>query len=225
MVKGFFPARIQLLFSTRISRSAPALALEIVVLMSRKKMKVCNSPRTKGAHFPKQMFRRFPYFFRRFPYFSCQCPCISRRFPCISGFCILAENTANSQKRQGSCHTLLHSNWRRMAWNGISMTGHVNGKLCSCASRCTTNAHSLLKAISVKFPQKCALTFFACMLFGGSGIPRKVPGSKWGSGCGGATRCSKVRNRSQSVRSARLCRSGRLNTRFVRLGCRSCAPT
>ena len=40
------------------------------------------------------------------------------------------------------------------------MTGHVNCKLCSCASMCPTNAHSLPKAISVKFPQKCALTFF-----------------------------------------------------------------
>ena len=49
---------IQLLFSARISRSAPALALEIVMLMGRKtQLNVCNSPRTKGAHFPKQMLR------------------------------------------------------------------------------------------------------------------------------------------------------------------------
>ena len=40
------------------------------------------------------------------------------------------------------------------------MTGRVNCKLCSCASKCTTNAHSLQTAISVKFPQKCTLTLF-----------------------------------------------------------------
>ena len=45
----------------------------------------------------------------------------------------------------------------------LSMTGHENCKLCSCASMCTTNAHSLLKAISVKFPQTCTLTLFVCM--------------------------------------------------------------
>ena len=57
----------------------------------------------------------------------------------------------------------------------LSMTGRVNCKLCSCASKCTTNAHSLLTAISVKFPQKCTLTLFsACteisVLLEGSGI-------------------------------------------------------
>ena len=61
------------------------------------------------------------------------------------------------------------------------MTGHVHCKLCSCASMCPTNAHSLLKAVSVKFPQNCTLTFFFCMYgnfstFGGLRYICYVPG-------------------------------------------------
>ena len=42
----------------------------------------------------------------------------------------------------------------------LTMPGHTTCKLCLSASRNATNAHSLLKAISVKLPQKCSCPIF-----------------------------------------------------------------
>ena len=157
----------KLYFSCRLNarhRSIQLLFLEIVMLMGQEKP-------FEGVQFTKHKRCAFPQanvpqmsvlFFRRFPYFSRRFPCISRRFPCISGFCILAEKTANSQKRQGRCHTLPHSNRRRMTSNGIKYDGPCK---LQAVFMCTTNAHSLLKAISVNFPQKCTLTFLCLFIF------------------------------------------------------------
>ena len=82
---------ILLPFSTRISLSAPAMALEIVMLIP-----------FEGVQFTKD---------KRCPFPQENVPLISVHFPQIS--VLFPPKTANSQTRQGSCHTLPHSNWRR----------------------------------------------------------------------------------------------------------------
>ena len=98
-----------LCFSARISRSAPALALEIENPIEGGAFPRANVP--LSSVLSPLILRTYllnPRFYRRFPH-------ISRRYPCFSGFCILAGQTANLQKRQGSCHTLPHIKWRRAA--------------------------------------------------------------------------------------------------------------
>ena len=102
-------------------------------------------------------FRTFPADFRTFPADFRAFPADFRAFA-ISAFWLRKLQTRKSGKEAVThCPTAIGD---ERPETELSMTGRVNCKLCSCASKCTTNAHSLLKAISVKFPQKCTLTLF-----------------------------------------------------------------
>ena len=113
-------------------------------------------------------FRTFPADFRAFP--------ADFRAFAVSAFWLRKVQTRKSGKEAVThCPTAIGD---ERPETELSMTGRVNCKLGSCASKCTTNAHSLLKAISVKFPQKCTLTLFFCMYgnfstFGGFRYPYK----------------------------------------------------
>ena len=110
-------------------------------------------------------FRTFPADFRAFP--------ADFRAFAVSAFWLRKLQTRKSGKEAVThCPTAIGD---ERPETELSMTGRVNCKLCSCASKCTTNAHSLLKAISVNFSGKCTLTLFsACteisVLLEGSGI-------------------------------------------------------
>ena len=105
-------------------------------------------------------FRAFSADFRTFPADFRAFPADFRAFS-VSAFWLRKLQTRKSGKEAVThCPTAIGD---ERPETELSMTGRVNCKLCSCASKCTTNAHSLLKAISVKFSGKCTLTLFFCM--------------------------------------------------------------
>ena len=118
-------------------------------------------------------FRTFPADFRAFP--------ADFRAFAVSAFWLRKVQTPKSGKEAVThCPTAIGD---ERPETELSMTGRVNCKLCSCASKCTTNTHSLLKAISVKFPQMCTLTLFFCMYenfrtFGGFRNVTRLPTTK-----------------------------------------------
>ena len=127
------------------------MALEIVMLIPFEGDKRCPFPQ-----------ENVPLISVHFPQISVLFPPISVHFPrafAVSAFWLRKLQTRKSGKEAVTHYPTAIGDERPET--ELSMTGCVNCKLCSCASKCTTNAHSLLKSDFRQISSKVYIdTFF-----------------------------------------------------------------